>query len=415
MTIPELAPLPPWISDLTQQVKIHQRPTDFQSSAIPWDQAHNQSLAVSYLTQNAPLSVQGSGGNLTGYRVACRVRDFAISEPFCCDLMLKYWYPRCNPNTKPDFISRIVNHAFRYATSRPGEKTAEALFGPVISSPILPAKLPCLFDSLDDLLAEDIKPEWLVKGYFEHKTTILIFGEPGSLKSFLALDIALCVAIGYRWCDKKTHQGPVFYLAGEGKSGIKRRVRAWLKDRRIKHSTGLPFYSSRVAVHLDRPETIVRLISDVKLLCEKHGPPEAVVIDTLAKAFGAGDESSSKDMSLFLRNIETGIRDILQCTVFIVHHSGHSNKGRARGASTLPAGVDSYFLVTRMKDSLNITLHRPGKMKDGTPPPDTLFHGRIITLGKDLDGDPITSVSLKHMKDVPNTVILPGDILTLED
>ena len=55
----------------------------------------------------------------------------------------------------------------------------------------------------------------------------VMYGAPGSGKSFCALDIGLSIASGMPWHDKQTQQGSVLYIAGEGVGGLKRRVKAF--------------------------------------------------------------------------------------------------------------------------------------------------------------------------------------------
>ena len=58
--------------------------------------------------------------------------------------------------------------------------------------------------------------DWLVKDYIERDTVGLFFGDPGSYKSFLAMDIAYHCATGKDWHGSAVVKGPVYYIAGEG-------------------------------------------------------------------------------------------------------------------------------------------------------------------------------------------------------
>jgi hypothetical protein len=50
---------------------------------------------------------------------------------------------------------------------------------------------------------------------------VVIYGEPGSGKTFWVLDLCLHVADGRQWCDRAVEQGAVIYLAPEGGAGIR--------------------------------------------------------------------------------------------------------------------------------------------------------------------------------------------------
>ena len=57
----------------------------------------------------------------------------------------------------------------------------------------------------------------------------MCFGAAGSGKSFAVLDMALCIASGTPYHGHSVQQGSVFYIAGEGLSGMSRRAAAWQK------------------------------------------------------------------------------------------------------------------------------------------------------------------------------------------
>ena len=59
----------------------------------------------------------------------------------------------------------------------------------------------------------------------------MMYGAPGTGKSFLAIDMALSVANGLPWHGYETKQGAVLYIAGEG-------VAAWASAGRRGPSTG---------------------------------------------------------------------------------------------------------------------------------------------------------------------------------
>lgn len=63
-------------------------------------------------------------------------------------------------------------------------------------------------------------PEFLVDGLIETDGLGLIFGDPGSAKSFMAVDLALCVASGADFHGKGVKKGPVLFIAGEGHNGL---------------------------------------------------------------------------------------------------------------------------------------------------------------------------------------------------
>ena len=71
------------------------------------------------------------------------------------------------------------------------------------------------------------EPEFLIEGLAETSSLALAFGDPGCGKSFLAIDIAECVANGVPFHGRRVRKGLVIYIAGEGHNGLKRRTSAW--------------------------------------------------------------------------------------------------------------------------------------------------------------------------------------------
>ena len=67
---------------------------------------------------------------------------------------------------------------------------------------------PALFTHIDELKIR--KPEWLIEGLLEQDTLAMCFGASGSGKTFLVLDLALCVATGRTWNGYAAKKKPVF-------------------------------------------------------------------------------------------------------------------------------------------------------------------------------------------------------------
>lgn len=376
----EPTPLPQYITDIAG---IPNEPKENpQESLIEEDQDHNIQRAIDYLKTAKP-AVSGEGGNSVSYNVLCRVRDYGVTEALCLDLAHKYYNNRCVPPWSNAELERIAKNVYAYAQSPPGATDPTQDFDPII---------PDTFTSFSELTRDVSPPNWLIKRYFEKDTITLIYGDSGAYKSFLAIDIGLHVAIGTDWLKHRTSQGPVFYIAGEGHGGIKRRLRAFKDHYKVKGQ--VPFYVSKHAIQIHEANSTKQIIKDIKATAAN---PEAVIIDTLATSFGSGDENSTKDMNTFLNHVQT-IRKALGCTVLIVHHTGHQAKERPRGAYALMAGVDSFYGVEKTEEGLTC-LRSPRKMKDGEPVGDTWFKTKGVTIGVDEDKEPVTSLILEYLPD----------------
>lgn len=192
-----------------------------------------------------------------------------------------------------------------------------------------------------ELVREPQPVEYLVDELIEHPSLLMLFGAPSAGKSFVAISMAASVATGHPWLGRDVRQGTVFYLAGEGHAGLSRRLRAWEIDSGVQLD-GAPLFVSKLPAQLMDAENAETVEREIQTLAAKHGSPVLIVIDTLARNMGSGDESSNADIGKFVAHID-GMRHRLGCTVQLVHHSGHLETERARGASALPAAMDASF------------------------------------------------------------------------
>jgi hypothetical protein len=222
-------------------------------------------------------------------------------------------------------------------------------------------------------------PEYVIEGLLETETLGLIFGDPGCGKSFLAVDIAASVASGTQFHGRATKQGSVFFIAGEGHNGLARRFAAWSKARSTSLADVPLFKSERAAQFLD-VDSAGSVAEALAGLAVQHGAPALIVIDTLARNFGSGDENNTRDMSEFVVAIDDLKALFPGCSVLIVHHSGHADKQRARGAMALKGALDAEYRIEKPDDDDLIRLICT-KMKDAELPSDMAFKFVPVALG----------------------------------
>ena len=134
--------------------------------------------------------------------------------------------------------------------------------------------------------------------------------------------------------------------------------------------------STRAAQFLDG-KSAEEVANCVETLAEGHGAPAMIIIDTLARNFGAGDENSTQDMSNFVIAMDNLQERFPDCAILIVHHSGHADKARARGAMALKGALDLEYRVEKSDASLRLV---NTKMKDAEKPADLFFAFRPVDL-----------------------------------
>ena len=230
-------------------------------------------------------------------------------------------------------------------------------------------------------------PDWLLRGMLERDSFALVFGDPGCGKSFLAIDWACRIATGTPWRGHAVQSGPVVYVAGEGQQGFGRRIRAWSEHNGVSLNDA-PLYVAP-AVAIPDAGQLTELMQAFDSLDE---PPALIVLDTLARCFGGGDENSTKDMSAFVSACDT-IRQRYHCTILVVHHTGHADKSRARGAIALKAAIDAEYRLVK-EDKLLLT---STKLKDGELPAPVAMELTTVDLPGVLDdyGNPVTSAAIE--------------------
>lgn len=249
--------------------------------------------------------------------------------------------------------------------------------------------------SADKLTASPVKIHWLLENILERGSLNLLFGEPGAGKSLFALDWAFCMAAGLDWHGCRTKQTDVAIVAGEGFAGLARRLKA-LEAKYQQTAPKRLFISERPADFLDG-QNIGWVADSIKALCPTPG---LVIIDTLHRNM-TGDENSSQDIAAFIGNIDRHIKP-LGAAALIVHHSGHGQKDRSRGSSSIRAAMDGEFSATKTTGGITLTCH---KAKDFEALQPLAFSLKPINLDgwQDDDGEPLTSVYLEAGGDAETT------------
>ncbi|MEQ8860124.1 MAG: helicase RepA family protein [Pseudomonadales bacterium] len=234
-------------------------------------------------------------------------------------------------------------------------------------------------------------PKWCIRNLMEADCLAMVFADPGAGKSFLAIDVACCVATGTDFHGHAVAAGPVVYIAGEGRNGLSRRFKAW----EIRHNVELlasPLYVSGGPAALCHAGSANDVAAAVDAIATEHGSPALVVIDTVARNFGPGDENSTQDMGAFVQAADL-IRAKHEATVLFVHHTGHGDKSRGRGAMALHGALDAEYRMD--KDETGVVRLESTKMKDGPMPEPMAFRIRTVELGiTDDEGEPVTAAIL---------------------
>jgi 5S rRNA maturation endonuclease (ribonuclease M5) len=202
------------------------------------------------------------------------------------------------------------------------------------------------------------KPEWLLENMIPAACFAEVIGPPASLKSFFVIQAGLCIAMGRPWLGRVVKQGPVVYVAGEGQAGASTRVVGYVEA--AGGDDAAPFYvlPQSVAMPTGQLDEFLALVRSMEV------PPVLIILDTLARSFGPGDENSSTDMGAFVKACDR-LREETGACVLVVHHTGKDVSKGGRGSSALLGAVDCAIACERKAASVTLMNRAPyGKQKD---------------------------------------------------
>jgi len=246
---------------------------------------------------------------------------------------------------------------------------------------------------------ESAKALWTIENILPESSMLTcIYGKHGSYKSFIALDLMLCVATDTAFHGKKVASSPILFVCAEGASGFWKRVIAWHKQHNIDTiSDRITVYDG--AVNLNDTNTRQTFIESIKQLPMQPG---IIVFDTLARCFGGKEENANSDMSAFVGACDE-IAAAINSKILIVHHSGKDDTKGARGGSALPAAVDTEICIkalTKGIAKLSIT-----KQKNFDPGLPLSFKMKKVATGEtDADDNAIDSLIPELISDNDETL-----------
>jgi hypothetical protein len=274
-------------------------------------------------------------------------------------------YIRLYAPASPDEFDALVDQAM--APSEPGQDAKPLRY------PFIPA---AEFSSASSL-------PWIVKGVLPKAQLAVVYGASGSGKSFAVLDMALSIARGEAWRERKVRQGRVAYVAAEGADGFRKRLAAYQQFHGIE-LTGVTLSILAASPNLMESREAVDVVAGI----EGSGGADVVVLDTFAQVTPGANENAGEDVGRAIAHCRR-IHERTGALVVLIHHSGKDATKGARGWSGLRAAADAEIEVLRTESGVR-TL-RLSKSKDGEDGLSWAFDLQVVQLGIDEDGDPITS------------------------
>jgi hypothetical protein len=207
---------------------------------------------------------------------------------------------------------------------------------------------------------------YVVNELFEYGSLNILYGPPGTLKSFIMQDLAACVVIGEAWLPPApwgtgngqaiatTQTGALWLDFDMGARRTLERYAALGRHYEIPQDAPLKIYSMPIPP-LNAADSV-----HIELLASRASGYGLIVIDNLRTVSGGVDENSS-EMSEVMFNLRW-LAELTGAAVVVIHHERKSGgfSGRAgdalRGHSSIEAAIDLALKVEREPYSDLITV-----------------------------------------------------------
>ena len=195
----------------------------------------------------------------------------------------------------------------------------------------------------------------VIDGYLYENTLAWLAGSPRSYKSFMAIHMAACVATGRSFFGETVTRGSVLYVAGEGASGLGRRIGAWnyawggMADD-LPPITWLP---RAVQAQSQNWTELCAIAAELN--------PRLIILDTQSRMTVGMDENKAEHVSLFVDRADA-LKAASHACVLTLHHLNRGGTNM-RGSSVLDGAADT-VLTMRRDDDFNVVEFDVIKQKD---------------------------------------------------
>ncbi|WP_192359490.1 AAA family ATPase [Mesorhizobium mediterraneum] len=233
-----------------------------------------------------------------------------------------------------------------------------------------------------DDIADSRPKHSLINGMLGEGEFTMVSGMPGSGKSVIMTDAACHVAAGREWHGRKVKQGLVIYVAAERQALTERRMLAFRKVHGVKDVPLLVLGGMiDLTTGLADADALATAINDAGKACGE--PCVWIIIDTLTRTFGPGDQHQSKDMAKFVRSCDR-LSEKTKAHVTVIHHTGWAGD-RGKGAIDLDGAVDASFMVKKSASGYALECDGANDGDEGTI---CHFTMKGIEVGIDDEGEP---------------------------
>jgi hypothetical protein len=243
--------------------------------------------------------------------------------------------------------------------NQPGKQLATREDDPVA---VVPGKdgspARCLADRLYDLDGSEVDPDPpapMVADLIDAGTLGMIYAPGGSAKTFVALDLAMHVAAGLDWHGHACTRTNVLFVAAEGITGIRTRIRAW-RGAHPEHA-GTRVSVIQGAVDLFGGSELAEMLAIIR-----EREIGWVVFDTYNRCTPGIKENDASDAGIVVRNAA-----LLQSTgaaLTVIHHT-QKDGGTPRGSAAFEWATDWTLAVAKNGASVSVSTPRQKDRETG--------------------------------------------------
>ncbi len=213
--------------------------------------------------------------------------------------------------------------------------------------------------SFKELMIEPEAPiPWLVEPIITMGDRALFYGEWGSLKTWLLMSLALCLAAGYPWVGHfpVKQRFRVLYIDEEmNRRRFKKRLKQLAEGMGIALEDDLAIrLLSRPGLKFDDPAKTRMWLATVV----KEFEPDVIIIESLRRVL-KGSENDAEAIARFWEAVDPLVADEHR-TVIVSHHmrkprsKSEGTRHRASGNTDIQAGADDSFSLERSGNSVVI-------------------------------------------------------------
>ncbi len=239
-----------------------------------------------------------------------------------------------------------------------------------------------------DQLGSDYEaPDELVEGLMTIGSSVVVYGDSNSGKTFWALSVATAIATGSDCYGRKTDPGLVVYLASEAPGSIRSRMQAIKKyhgcdlENLAMVPVPMNFYNGDQDAH-----DVIELVRAIEQI--KGQRVRLIIGDTLARMSAGANENSGEDMGPVMARFDQ-VATATGAALMIIHHNGKDAAKGARGWSGIRAHIDTEIEVTEKEGTRSVTVT---KQRELPSKGDTIyFKLEIIEMGTTKFGSPATT------------------------